>query len=119
MAAPRLHAECSIDQCTDKHLALGLCRRHWKQQRWAEGKDRSASRRKTARTHVELRAHVNGERRTVIAEILRAEGERARAWIHCPDCERYTAADSELERRCRNCGTSVTLVRSDYEAAVR
>lgn len=106
---------CSIDGCERKHLALGMCRPHWKQARWAAGIDG----RGTACPRVEVGAVV--WRHSALAPV----GQRlicrltVGAMVPCPLCAPiFMRAFTPTFRLCESCGTSLELNPDDLAAVM-
>lgn len=115
MPAMRLHETCEVDGCRAPHLARGMCKSHYRRQRWADGKDGPNRTSRVPRRWIEVGALANG--RPCIAagwtiSLVRCTG----VWVRCPSCQAFTTALDLVVRRCEDC--DVTMLLNEEELAV-
>lgn len=105
---------CTTPNCDRKHFALGSCRQHYYQIRWAAGKDHEGP----ARPRVTVGALVDSiPTKAPDVVIVETHG----MWIYCPRC--FTMASAEFvddpwHRVCPNCSADIRVNAEEAQALI-
>lgn len=99
---PRPIRLCDEPGCAGKHLARGLCSKHYRRWQWEQGNEA-----RNPTTVVGAMASLFG------AYFPKPKMIKVRATVgvmaHCPWCDSLMAATSPAGRACRACGTTAVL----------
>ncbi len=99
---PRPLRLCTVDDCSAKHLARGMCRKHYRSWQWANGEEVAKP------THIiGSMASLHGAYypKPKMVKVKVATGVLA----YCPACTSLMGAVDEEHRYCNSCGTTLTL----------
>lgn len=108
---PRPIRTCDQAECDGKHLARGMCRKHYRAWQWAQGAE-SPNPAIIIMGMASLHGALFPKLKPI--KVRPAVGVMA----HCPWCDSLMGATSPVDRACRSCGTTVVLNEEEVSWAI-